>query len=172
MSSPIWRTESVRATMNYSCVLCDCSLIESRYRYTVSGRSSFNILDAIKSLPFNVIVTGQSYVCQGGIRVNLTPKMCQSLLNVTPRSQMMPNFTFPLHNYDSKKRLNRQEVLFRRAPTLVKVNDLAPLRQEFSNSAPKIFGVEYTDSTLVCMPHLLCSIKKKERFRRSLRQMC
>ena len=63
-SVPIWRTESVRATMNYSCVLCDCSLIESRYRYTVSGRSSFNILDAIKSLPFNVIVTGQSYVCR------------------------------------------------------------------------------------------------------------
>ena len=50
--------------MNYSCLLCDCSLIESRYRYTVSGRSSFNILDAIKSLPFNVIVTGQSYVCR------------------------------------------------------------------------------------------------------------
>ena len=31
--------------------------------------------------------------------------------------------------------------------TFVKVNDLTPLRQEFSNSAPKIFGVEYTDST-------------------------
>ena len=61
---------------------------------------------------------------------------------------MMPNFTFPLHNYDSKKRLNRQQVLLRLAPTLVKVNDLTPLRQEFSNSAPEIFGVEYTDSTL------------------------
>ena len=72
----------------------------------------------------------------------------QSLLNATPRSQMMPYFTFPLHKYDSKKRLNRQQVLLRLAPTLVKVNDLTPLRQEFSNSAPKIFGVEYTDSTL------------------------
>ena len=60
---------------------------------------------------------------------------------------MMPNFTFPLHKCDSKKRLNRQQVLLRLAPTLVKVNDLMPLRQEFSNSAPKIFGVEYTDST-------------------------
>ena len=74
--------------------------------------------------------------------------MRQSLLNVTPRSQMMPNFTFPLHKYDSKKRLNRQQVLLRLAPTLVKVNDLTPLRQEFSNFTPKIFGVEYTDSTL------------------------
>ena len=60
----------------------------------------------------------------------------------------MPNFTFPLHKYDSKKSLNWQQVLLRLAPTLVKVNDLMPLRQEFSNSAPKIFGVEYTDSTL------------------------
>ena len=85
---------------------------------------------------------------QGGICVNLTPKMRQSLLNVTPRSQMMPNFTFALHKYDSKKRLNRQQVLLRLAPTLVKVNNLMPLRQEFSNSAPKIFGMEYTDSTL------------------------
>ena len=42
-------------------------------------------------------------IFQGGIRVNLTPKMRQSLLNVTPRSQMMPNFTFPLHKYDSKE---------------------------------------------------------------------
>ena len=89
-----------------------------------------------------------SKISQGGIRVNLTPKMRQSLLNVTPRSQMMPNFTFPLHKYDSKKRLNRQQVLLRLAPTLVKVNDLTPLRQEFSNSALKIFGVKYTDSTL------------------------
>ena len=40
---------------------------------------------------------------------------------------MMPNFTFPLHKYDSKKRLNRQQVLSRLAPTLVKVNDLTPL---------------------------------------------
>ena len=87
-------------------------------------------------------------VYQGGIRVNLTPKMRQSLLNVTPRLQIMPNFTFPLHKYDSKKTLNRQQVLLRLAPTLVKVNDLTPLRREFSNSAPKIFGVEYTDSTL------------------------
>ena len=86
---------------------------------------------------------------QGGIRVNLMPKMRQSLLNVTPRSQMMPNFALPLHKYDSKKRLNWQQVLLQLAPTLVKVNDLTPLRQEFSNSAPKIFGVEYTDSTLV-----------------------
>ena len=62
---------------------------------------------------------------------------------------MMPNFALPLHKYDSKKRLNWQQVLLRLAPTLVKVNDLTPLRQEFSNSAPKIFGVEYTDSTLV-----------------------
>ena len=85
---------------------------------------------------------------QGGIRVNLTPKMRQSLLNVTPRSHMMPNFTFPLHRYDSKKSLNRQQVLLQLAPTLVKVNDLTPLRQEFSNSTPKIFGVVYTDSTL------------------------
>ena len=93
---------------------------------------------------------------QGGIRVNLMPKMRQSLLNVTPRSQMMPNFTFPLHKYDSKKRLNRQQVLLRLAPTLVKVNDLTPLRQKFSNFAPKIFGVEYTDSTLVnASVHLL-----------------
>ena len=53
----------------------------------------------------------------------------------------------PLHKYDSKKRLNWQQVLLRLAPTLVKVNDLTPLRQEFSNSAPKIFGVEYTDLT-------------------------
>ena len=84
-------------------------------------------------------------IVQDGICVNLTPKMRQSLLNVKPRSQMMPNFTFPLHKYDSKKRLNRQQVLLRLAPTLVKVNDLTPLRQEFSNSAPKIFGVEYMD---------------------------
>ena len=89
--------------------------------------------------------------CQGRIRVNLTPKMRQSLLNVTPRSQMMPNFALPLHKYDSKKRLNWQQVLLRLPPTLVKVNDLTPLRQEFSNSAPKIFGVEHTDSTLVRM---------------------
>ena len=46
---------------------------------------------------------------QGGIRVNLAPKMRQSFLNVTPRSQMMPNFTFPLHKYDSKKSLNWQQ---------------------------------------------------------------
>ena len=64
---------------------------------------------------------------QGGIRVNLTPKMHQSLLNVTPRSQMMPNFALPLHKYDSKKRLNWQQVLLRLAPALVKVNDLTPL---------------------------------------------
>ena len=50
--------------MNYSCVLCDSVLAESRYRYMVSGRSSFNILGAIKSLPFNVHVNGQSYVCR------------------------------------------------------------------------------------------------------------
>ena len=49
--------------MNYSCVLCDFFLVESRYRYSVSGRSSFNILNAIKRLPLNVNVTGQSYVC-------------------------------------------------------------------------------------------------------------
>ena len=85
---------------------------------------------------------------QGGIRVNFTPKMRQSLLNGTPRSQMMPYFALPLHKNYSKKRLNWQQVLLRLAPTLVKVNDLTPLRQEFSNSAPKIFGVEYTDSTL------------------------
>ena len=78
---------------------------------------------------------------QGGIRVNLMPKMRQSLLNVTPRSQMMPNFTFPLHKYDSKKRLNRQQVLLRLAPTLVKVNELTPLCQEFSNSKDLQCGV-------------------------------
>ena len=61
----------------------------------------------------------------------------------------MPNFIFSLHKYDFKKRLNRQQVLVGLAPTLVKVNDLMPLRQEFSNSVPKIFGVEYTVSTLV-----------------------
>ena len=72
-----------------------------------------------------------------------------------PRSQMMPNFTFPLHKYDSKKRLNRQQVLLRLASTLVKVNDLTPLCQEFSNSAPKIFGVEYTDSTPVYIAYAL-----------------
>ena len=94
-------------------------------------------------------------IYQGGIRVNLTSKMCQSLLNVMPRSQMMPNFTFPLHKYDSKKRLNRQQVLLRLAPTLVKVNDLTPLHQEFSNSMPKIFAVEYTDSTLVYIAYAL-----------------
>ena len=58
------------------------------------------------------------HIRQGGIRVNLTPKMRQSLLNVAPRSQMMPNFALPLHKY------------------------------AHSNSALKIFGVEYTDSTL------------------------
>ena len=97
---------------------------------------------------FSLYVCGRSF-SQGGICVNLTPKMRQSSLNVTPRLQVMPNFTFPLHEYDSKKRLNRQQVLLRLAPTLVKVNDLTPLRQEFSYSAPKIFGVEYTDSNLV-----------------------
>ena len=95
-----------------------------------------------------IFIIHHANMLQGGIRVNLTPKMRQSSLNVTPRSQMMPNFTFLLHKYDSKKRLNRQQVLLRLAPTLVKVNDLTPLRQEFSNSAPKIFGVEYTDYTL------------------------
>ena len=90
---------------------------------------------------------------QGGIRVNLTPKMRKSLLNITPTSQMMPNFTFPLHKYDSKKSSNQQQVLLRLAPTLVKVNNLTPLRQEFANSAPKIFGVEYTDSTLAHTSH-------------------
>ena len=94
-------------------------------------------------------------IYQGGICIDLMPKMRQSLLNVTPRSQMMPNFTFPLRKYDSKKRLNRQQVLLRLASTLVKVNDLTPLCQEFSNSAPKIFGVEYTDSTLVYIAYAL-----------------
>jgi hypothetical protein len=50
--------------MNYSCILCGFVLVEIKYRYLVSGRSSFNILDAIKSLPFNVNVNGQSYVCR------------------------------------------------------------------------------------------------------------
>ena len=89
--------------------------------------------------------------------------MRQSLLNVTPRSQMMPNFSFPLHKYDSKKRLNRQQVLLRLAPTLVKVNDLTPLRQEFSNFTPKIFGVEYTDSTLA-HPSRICNVIMLEQW--------
>ena len=69
---------------------------------------------------------------------------------------MMPNFTFPLHKYDSKKRLNWQQVLLRLAPTLVKVNDLTPLRQEF---LPKIFGVEYTDPTMADSHLVFLNIK-------------
>ena len=107
------------------------------------------------------IVSLTRNICQGGIRVNLTPKMRQSLLNVTQRSQVMPNFTIPLHKYDSKKSLNRQQVLLRLAPTLVKVNDLTPLRQEFSNSAPKIFDVEYTDSTLEYLNRTDCLVLDK-----------
>ena len=78
-------------------------------------------------------------ISQGGIRVNLTPKMRQSLLNVTPRSQMMLNFTFSLHKYDSKKRLNRQQVLLRLAPTLVKV-----LKRSHATT-PRIFKLRAED---------------------------
>ena len=53
-----------REIMNYSCILCDFVLVESKYRYPVGRRSSLNILDAIKSLPFNGNVNGQSYVCR------------------------------------------------------------------------------------------------------------
>lgn len=50
--------------MNYSCALCGFALVDSKDRYSVVGRSSFKILEAITSLPFSVSVNNDSYVCR------------------------------------------------------------------------------------------------------------
>lgn len=50
--------------INYSCTLCGSVLVESKDRYSVTGRSSFKIIEAIEKLPFRVSVNEDSYVCR------------------------------------------------------------------------------------------------------------
>ena len=50
--------------MNYSCFLCGSELIDSKDRYLVTGRSSFDIVDAIENLPFDIRYNSESYVCR------------------------------------------------------------------------------------------------------------
>ena len=51
--------------MNYSCTLCRSALTDSKDRYLISGRNSFDINEAICSLPFAIEgVNNGSYVCR------------------------------------------------------------------------------------------------------------
>ena len=50
--------------MNYSCDLCGSLLNDSKDRYLITGKSSFNILEAIQSLPFFVKYNSKSYICR------------------------------------------------------------------------------------------------------------
>ena len=50
--------------MNYSCILCSSALIDPKDRYLITGRSSFDINGAIRSLPFAVGDICGSYVCR------------------------------------------------------------------------------------------------------------
>jgi DNA-directed RNA polymerase subunit RPC12/RpoP len=50
--------------MNYSCSLCGSELIDSKDRYLVTGRSSFDIVEAIENWPFDIRYNSESYVCR------------------------------------------------------------------------------------------------------------
>ena len=55
---------SVRIECLISCLLCNLILQDSKDRYAVKGRSSFDIIWAIESLQWNVDIAENSYVCR------------------------------------------------------------------------------------------------------------
>ena len=50
--------------MNYSCTFCRCLLNDSKDRYLITGKSCFNIVQAIENLPFSVKYDSDSYICR------------------------------------------------------------------------------------------------------------
>ena len=75
--------------------MCCSELFDSKDRYLVTGRSAFNIVEAIQNLPFPVRYNSDSYVC----------RKCLGLLN------KKRNFE---HNYD-KCLKELQDVVQRKA---------------------------------------------------------